>query len=270
MSLSKATIFQNTAIFQNFGDTNIYHKYKKIIKKETPISVKMIRNYFESETRNKWVDWNGNTSIEKSSSVFSFFTFEDASEYAEKFRIQGTKFKIDEYPAILIGGDKGGFLILSSSLWVGDLNMSEITCDTLWGIEKDFYKVFRNNTQAYYLRNVRFKNYHPSGFLQSYDSVPAKPKMKWTSKINREINVENYINFYQMIKALICKGGSSLSNEMPDWSEIHPKYKKYDDDKDYYYEAKFLIESKRYGRKVKPSKSLNKDRINYWYDILDI
>lgn len=53
--------------------------------------------FYTYEIRNAWVDWNGTTSITHRPSGFTL-TIEEAKDWAERSRVQGSRFRIEEIP----------------------------------------------------------------------------------------------------------------------------------------------------------------------------
>lgn len=88
-------------------------KKQQKIKDEKVESVEVGKVFHLYERRNEWVNWSGDTDIvSRSGRAVKLFLFE-AEQSAEKSRLQGTKFFIDEVPAVCIRGTSGALLLLT-------------------------------------------------------------------------------------------------------------------------------------------------------------
>lgn len=95
--------------------------------------------YHRYEHRNEWVNWNGDTGIVHRSGLFDF-SLEDSTDAAERLRIQGTRFIIDETPAICAIGTR--LAVVLAELFTDNpfRNCLKETpqCSTLEDVEKTF------------------------------------------------------------------------------------------------------------------------------------
>lgn len=74
----------------------------------------VIKVFHQYDHRNEWVNWNGNTGIIHRGGLFDL-TLEDSTDAAERSRIQGTRFIIEETPAICATGRR--YAIISAELF---------------------------------------------------------------------------------------------------------------------------------------------------------
>lgn len=86
-------------------------KHSKI-EQEPVTAVNLGKGFHLYERRNEWVNWDGNTDVVSRSGRNVRLSLSDAEQHAEKWRIQGTKFVIDELP-ILSLQTKSGVMIVA-------------------------------------------------------------------------------------------------------------------------------------------------------------
>ncbi|WP_422767926.1 hypothetical protein ACOX9X_20795 [Photobacterium leiognathi subsp. mandapamensis] len=86
---------------------------KRELFEKTPIKyLSVCKLYHVYERRNEWADWSGYTQLVSRSGKRLKTTLEDAEFYAESMRKQGTKFFIDETPALLCQ-NKHGLMVVT-------------------------------------------------------------------------------------------------------------------------------------------------------------
>jgi hypothetical protein len=73
------------------------------IRAERIAAVTFGKAFYTYEIRNTWVDWSGTTSITHRPSGFTM-TIDDAKNWAEKSRVQGSRFRIEEIPIVGVHG----------------------------------------------------------------------------------------------------------------------------------------------------------------------
>jgi hypothetical protein len=86
-------------------------KTQKKLKDEVVESVDIAKGFHLYERRNEWVNWNGDTSLVSRSGCAVKLTLSDAEQSAEKWRMQGTKFFIDEVPILLVKSRSGALIL---------------------------------------------------------------------------------------------------------------------------------------------------------------
>ena len=82
------------------------------ILSERIISAEVIKVFHLYKRRNEWLNWDGDTGLINRSRQSVKLTLDEAEVSAEKARRQGSKFIIDEVPALKISS-KTGFLIIT-------------------------------------------------------------------------------------------------------------------------------------------------------------
>ncbi|MDD2739457.1 MAG: hypothetical protein PHR94_11040 [Methylomonas lenta] len=66
----------------------------------------IIKVFHLYQTRNEWTNWSGDTSVVKRTWSLFYMNLEDATDSSEAQRTQGTKFVIDELPALCVIGKR--------------------------------------------------------------------------------------------------------------------------------------------------------------------
>jgi hypothetical protein len=75
------------------------------LSSEKVTDIFLIKVFHQYEHRNEWVNWNGDTGIVHRGGLFDL-SLEDLTDAAERLRLQGTRFIIDEAPAICAKGSR--------------------------------------------------------------------------------------------------------------------------------------------------------------------
>ena len=87
------------------------YKKEKIFNEEIKL-VELIKVFHLYQRRNEWVNWDGDTNLISRSGHNIKLTLEEAEASAEQQRKQGSKFFIDEIPALKVS-TKSGFIIIT-------------------------------------------------------------------------------------------------------------------------------------------------------------
>lgn len=80
-----------------------FNKDEVDLASENISSAFVIKIFHRFERRNEWINWDGDTGLIHRGTLFNL-TLEEATDTVEKLRTQGTKFIIDETPAICVTG----------------------------------------------------------------------------------------------------------------------------------------------------------------------
>lgn len=81
-------------------------KHSKI-EQEPVTAVILGKGFHLYKRRNEWVNWGGDTDVVSRSGRNVMLSLSDAEQHAEKWRIQGTKFVIDELPILSLQTKSG-------------------------------------------------------------------------------------------------------------------------------------------------------------------
>lgn len=85
---------------------------KRSLFEKAPIQhVRLCKLYHVYKRRNEWADWSGYTQLVSRSGKHLKLTLDEAESHAENQRNQGTKFFIDETPALLCTNQYGAVVI---------------------------------------------------------------------------------------------------------------------------------------------------------------
>ena len=85
---------------------------RQIILSEKPERISVVKVFHLYESRNEWVNWNGDTDLVNRTWHRVYLTLNQAEMSAENQRKQGSKFIIEEMPAIQ-AFSKTGFIVLA-------------------------------------------------------------------------------------------------------------------------------------------------------------
>lgn len=85
-------------------------KHSKI-EQEPVIAAILGKAFHLYERRNEWVNWDGDTDVVSRSGKIVRLSLSDAEQHAEKWRVQGTKFVIDELPIICLRAKSGAMIV---------------------------------------------------------------------------------------------------------------------------------------------------------------
>ena len=81
-------------------------KKQQKLRDEHIESIDIGKVFHACDQRNQWVDWNGNTDVVRRAWGFAL-TLDEAEQWTERNRVQGTSFQIEELPAICVKGKSG-------------------------------------------------------------------------------------------------------------------------------------------------------------------
>ncbi|MCG7879167.1 MAG: hypothetical protein JAY75_23000 [Candidatus Thiodiazotropha taylori] len=93
----------------------VFHTDKIDLDAEIVTKAFVTKVFHLYQRRNEWVNWDGDTSLVKRTWSNFDLSLQEATDSAEKQRTQGTKFIVDEVPAICVLGKR--YALLSTELF---------------------------------------------------------------------------------------------------------------------------------------------------------
>ncbi|WP_045378180.1 hypothetical protein [Vibrio campbellii] len=139
---------------------------KRELFDETPVKrFQLCKLYHVYERRNEWADWNGNTQLVSRSGKRLKTTLEEAENYAETMRKQGTKFFIDETPALLCQNENG-CVVVTELFTKCPLKVTEEVLTNLKSLVKTPNDLLTNLPN---MRWLAFNHYDKHERFQTYD-----------------------------------------------------------------------------------------------------
>ncbi|QDX82121.1 hypothetical protein B9N43_13230 [Denitratisoma sp. DHT3] len=174
---------------------------------EEPIKgVALGKGFHLYEQRNQWVNWDGDTDVVSRSQMAIQLSLNDAEQRAEHFRLQGTKFVIDEIPIVCLRATSGSIIVaelFSEAPFLGYLKHSPLDPQhtmvgrLVWALPPSKWRVVFPAEASVLLTPL-------DGTFYSRASSPGKGKshLGWSLKA-RGINQEGIRKFIADIKALM-------------------------------------------------------------------
>ena len=81
------------------------------IEQEPVVGAILGKGFHLYERRNEWVNWNGDTDVVSRSGSNVRLSLSDADDYAERPRVQGTKFVNEELPVLYLQAKSGVIIV---------------------------------------------------------------------------------------------------------------------------------------------------------------
>lgn len=178
------------------------HKAEKLLQEKVK-EVRKVKVFHVYKRRNEWINWDGDTSLVNRSGKAIKLSDQEARDYAECRRLQGTRFFIDELPALQVLSRSGSMLITevftdTPLLWAldhpsvfnGARTVGELRrcfTDRKWLVKHLFDRtaVFSPFTDTFYKRE---SSPGRSGSSMAWSLRPLNPDLKRFNALVAEIN----------------------------------------------------------------------------------